>query len=465
MKTHLESRTRQSGLTYVAVIITLIIVGTMLAAYLKMVSVQNQSTMRSQAWNRTVPVLEAGVEEALAHLNKNAAADSGGTFTLNLTADGWASTGDGGWYKIGQLGDDYYYTEITQFVAGNYYPFIQSTGYVKQLPTLSMKTKSGPFMAAVSLNQLLSSEYVKRTVICNTTNVPTFTKALVAKHGIDMNGNGVFVDSFDSSNPLYSTNKRWDWNKHRDHGDIASNDTITNAINIQNANIWGSVATGPHGTVSVGSQGCVGDAAFQANSANRGKIQAGHSTDDMNIDIPDVVMPSGSAGWVPPTGGSGYQYIFGTSGDYRVSGTINGNILVTAPNVRLRVDGGWSFSGQKAMTIGTNGSIKIYLNCASADITGQGIINSSGTANQCYIFGTPTLRTLSMGGNGETTCVLYAPNADVTFHGGGNSDQDFSGAAVVNSIKLTGHYSFHYDEALPRMGLYRGYVITSWNEK
>ncbi len=469
MKTSISSRRAQSGSTYMTVVITTIIVGAMLAAYLKMISVQNQFTMRSQAWNRSVPVLEAGVEEAMAHLNRNASPDASGNFNVNLVSDGWAVDPNGGWFKVGNIGDDYYHTRITSFTpggTGGNFPFIESVGYVKQLPTFSLNRGTGPFLAAISLQDLTSAGYTKRAVLAGTTNVPTFTKALVARRGIDMNGNGVFVDSFDSSNTNFSTNKRWVWSKHRANGDIASNDTITNTISIQNANIWGRVATGPHGTVSIGSQGCVGDAAWQANSANRGKIQPGYSTDDMNVQFPEVVLPAGSGSWSAPSGGGGYSMVLDTpNGNYRVwSGNVNGKILVNAPNVRLRVDSGWNFNGQDFLEIRTNASIKIYLNCPTADITGQGIVNSSGTANQCYIFATSALRTLDMGGNGETTCVLYAPYTDVTFHGGGSSDQDFSGAAIVNSIRLTGHYSFHYDEALGRIGLYRGYSLTSWNE-
>ena len=148
MKTHVQSHAARKGFTYATVVVTMIVIGTMLAAYLKMVAVQNQSTVRSQAWNRTVPVLEAGVEEALAHLNHNASPDSAGVFlTTGLGSDGWANTIDGGWYKIGELDGDYYYTKITKFVGGTYYPFIQSTGYVRQLPTFALKTQFGPFLA------------------------------------------------------------------------------------------------------------------------------------------------------------------------------------------------------------------------------------------------------------------------------------------------------------------------------
>jgi len=62
MKTRVSTHRRTRAFTYLTVVITMIVVGLMLAAYLKLVSVQNQFSVRSQTWNRSVPVLEAGVE-------------------------------------------------------------------------------------------------------------------------------------------------------------------------------------------------------------------------------------------------------------------------------------------------------------------------------------------------------------------------------------------------------------------
>src|SRR5204863_257379 len=112
------------------------------------------------------------------------------------------------------------------------------------LPAFAWKRSSGPFLAASLLE---SGYYGKRMVVCTVTNNPTFTKAIVARHGIDMNGNNVFTDSYDSGNPLYNVNGRWNEGRRRDHGDVASNDTATNIISLGNAEVWGRVATGPNG--------------------------------------------------------------------------------------------------------------------------------------------------------------------------------------------------------------------------
>src|SRR5690606_24725761 len=67
-----------SALTVILVIV--VVIGVTLASYLGLVANQNLSIQRSQAWNSGIPIAEAGIEEALAHLNRN------GT---NRIGDGW----------------------------------------------------------------------------------------------------------------------------------------------------------------------------------------------------------------------------------------------------------------------------------------------------------------------------------------------------------------------------------------
>lgn len=459
MKTNISPQARRRGMTYATVIVTFVVMGTVLAAYLKTVGVQNQLSVRSQTWNRSVPVLEAGVEEAMAHLNKNGSPDAAGNVDLTkLATDGWWAGGGsptGPWYKFNWVGSDFYFVSISSWNGNTAtFPMINSTGYVRQLPAYSFK-RGGPFFLAASAY----SGYSARVVNCTTTNNPTFSKGIVARFGINMNGNNVTVDSYDSGNTSKSTDGRWDPSKRGDKGDVASNDTITNTINVGNANIYGRVATGPNGTVYIGPNGRVGSLNWHA-TGNNGRIEPGWSTDDMNVEFPDVVLPAGSFGWVPPASTTL------TSGDYRVAGNWSGQILIRSnSNVRIRIDGALNLSGQDGITIEQNANVKIYLNGSSSQITGKGIINTAGTPNQCYIFGTSNLRSLDIGGNGEMTAVVYAPYASMKLHGSGSGDQDFSGALVANDFTFTGHYNVHYDEALGRNGLWRGFTITSWNEK
>src|SRR5438477_7070151 len=79
MKIGLQTQTQGSVL--LVTLLTSVILGIGLASYLSLVSSQNYSTMRSLAWNAATPLAEAGIEEALTHLNDD----------TNLAANNWTS--------------------------------------------------------------------------------------------------------------------------------------------------------------------------------------------------------------------------------------------------------------------------------------------------------------------------------------------------------------------------------------
>jgi hypothetical protein len=91
-------------------------------------------------------------------------------------------------------------------------------------------------------------------------------------------------------------------------------------------------------------------------------------------------------------------------------------------------------------------------------------MNAGGFAGNFIVYCAPSVTSFTLNGNGEFTGVLVAPNAAITMNGGGNSAQDFTGALMVNSVRMNGHFNFHYDEALGRMPGNGRALITSWNE-
>ena len=468
MKTTVSLTARKRGFTYATVILTLIIVGGTLASYLHLVAHQNQQTMRSQAWNRSVAVIEAGIEEALAHLNKNAAPDSTGAFDLTgMATDGWSPNGAGGWVKTNSIGDDYYSVTITQFApgmqAGNYYPFINAEGYVKQLPTFASRSLVGPFLAAIAGDSFSTlPQFIKRNVLCTTTNVPSFTKGLVAKEFIDLNGNNIRTDSYDSRYHEWSDNGKYpknDPSKQRDNGDIGCNGLV---IDIGNADIYGRARTGPGGAVLFNNNGSVGDKAWHA-GGNTG-IKPGWFSDDMNLELPNVEMPF-TAG-IPPLQGvwvDGIRYDYVLDNGQYATATLDGKVLVRG-NAKLYVRNSINMTGQEGIWIQSGATLHLYMDGPQANLGGNGVINP-GVSTNFYYFGSANNTSVSLAGNGEFSGIMYAPNAAWTGNGGGNGAMDFCGAGVFKSVTLNGHYSFHYDEALPTVGTYRGYVITSWNEQ
>src|SRR5437660_2806814 len=65
-----------------------VIVGILIGSYLSLLQNQHLSVARGQAWNAALVVAEAGIEEAMAHLNS-------GVSTNNLAVNSWLSLGGG----------------------------------------------------------------------------------------------------------------------------------------------------------------------------------------------------------------------------------------------------------------------------------------------------------------------------------------------------------------------------------
>jgi hypothetical protein len=427
-----RNQLRGSTLTVSAVMTG--VIGVALVGYLRLISVQQNMLNRAQSWNFAMPIAEAGVEEALSHLHNYAHGS-------NLIGDGWGISSGNLYFKSNYLGSDNF--ETTILANGSFAPVtITSRGSV-QLPP--------------------SANVIQRTIQVIATRNSMFPKGMVAKGQIDFSGNNVMTDSFDSEDPFYSNNGKYDPNKAKDHGDVGTNSGLVNSINDGNANIHGNAATGPGGTVAIGPNGAIGDADW--NRFHSG-IQPGHVTDDMNVSFPDVTLPytSGSAPGSGRVNGVNYDYALGAGAYYMSSLSMSGqkNMVVTN-KATLVVGGSFSMSGNAKIVITNGGSLKLYVN-GSADIGGNGVANYTGNATNFFFYGGTNCTSLKFSGNGEFTGAIYAPNAAFTLGGGGNNSTDFIGASVTSTVKMNGHFNFHYDEALGRYGAQSEFIVTSWRE-
>lgn len=413
-------------------LVTVGVIGMYLTAHLNLVSNQNISTMRSLQWNSAIATAEAGIEEALTQLYYNPVVRS-----LN----GWALT-DGAYTKERVIGEEKYVTTIST----NFSPVIISKAYVRK-----------PF----------SSDFLNppRTIRVTVTNAALWGKGMVAKGKIDLNGNSISTDSFDSSDPNYSTNGQYDPNKIKDNGDVATNSTLTDSLNTGSAQIYGRASTGPNGTITIGSSGSIGSTTWH--QGNNLGIESGWSSDDMNVNFPDVQVPF-NGGALTPVGGlvglTNYTYVL-TSGNWQMSSLSmsSSDRMIVMGDAVLYVTGNVSISGQAFIYVPTNGTLRMYVAGTDASISGKGVVNTPGNATNFYYFGLPSNKTISMSGNAAFTGSMYSPSAALTLGGGGNNSYDFIGATVTDSVTMNGHFNFHYDEALGK-AMSRGLTITSWNE-
>jgi hypothetical protein len=396
-------------------LVTATILGITLGSYMLLARSQNLNVVRSQAWNASLAIAEAGVEEALAHLNP------GATTNGDRTANGWGSA-VGGFF--GPVSREFTNSSYQVKFTDQRFPVIYSTGNVV-VPLLSAT--------------------LTRVVRVETTNAPMFNAALVGIDGITMNGNSLFTDSYDSTNPDLSNNGRYDASRASTNGDVAS---MYGVVSVGNANVNGKVMLGSTATSDINANGIV----------------SGGVTYDFNFEFPDVVLPTTT--WLPQSpntakiDGVDYQYVFKNSGDY---------VLTTAPssiyvhphaNVRIRIL--YNASPSVIRVAGQTGKLAIYMHGSTFSMAGNAVVESGVASNFMY-FGMPTNTRVNIGGGATFLGTIYAPSAELRMFGGGATPIDFMGSIVCRSASLSGHYNFHFDEAL-RVPFSRGYVAVSWQE-
>ena len=79
----------------------------------------------------------------------------------------------------------------------------------------------------------------------------SYSFGLVSKTDIDLKGNDVYVDSFDSTDPTKSTDGQYDPAKRQPNGNVTAGRSLTNSVlDSGKANICGIVFVGPSNMTS-----------------------------------------------------------------------------------------------------------------------------------------------------------------------------------------------------------------------
>jgi hypothetical protein len=456
MKIQINKAARTNGNVLVVTLLIAVIIGVTLGSYLTLVDQRSRSVARSQIWNGTMSVTESGIEDGLALLNKFSGSPNVTNWAGTCTSDGWANLG-GNVYHLTRYMDAAHTTYYEVYITNaNNAPILRSTGYVP-----------GPAW--------LSGGQMSRTVIFQTKIDALFNVCMASLGAIDLKGNGIASDSFDSSDPSYPG--YWTNTIRKAGGDIVTNNTLTNSVlSVGNANIAGHVTTGPNGSITIGPNGSVGSLAWV--DAPTYGIEPGWSGNDLNVVFKDIILPAVSwlnAGGVG-TGGSGvapdgktYGHVFTVPGDqyYRVT---DSQTIYVGTNVQLRLNITTpNFNPNEIFVAGAGayaGSMIGYLNGPPGQSCTLGTEDrtESGLAKNLAFLGLPNCTSVSYKGNGDFTGVIYANHADFQLAGGGSGIIDFIGSSVTLTVQMNGHYHFHYDESLKKAIFDTGYVGINWRE-
>ena len=420
-------RQEQSGSVLMVALVIGLILGITLASYLLLMSHQNRMVVRGQAWNHALALAEAGVEDALAQLNR-----SFGTNNSRGGINGWVGLAKG----PASLG-------TPRTLSGGSYTATISAG----MPVISATGR-----VAVAN----SSQVIERRLRVMTTTKAAFRAAMAAKRGIVFSGNNIRVDSYDSGDPNHSTpNGKYDPATSKAGGDIASTEGF---IDVGNADIKGKLYTGPvnAGQYYVGPGGSVGDLNF----AGPG-IQTGWYFNDFNMDFTPVSEPY-ATGLPPDSGGSTNLWLLGNA-EYKYDGNFSANsgkIIYVAGRATVYVTGTFDMKGK--IIIAPGASLKLYVGGLYGRMNE---VNTDGNAFRFQYYGLPTNASVSWGGNDEYVGTVYAPQATLKMGGGGSNPYHYQGSCVVDSVALNGHFSFHYDENLRKKGPQSGYAVCLWEEE
>ncbi|OIQ95010.1 hypothetical protein GALL_230240 [mine drainage metagenome] len=456
-----QSLSSEKGSILIVALLLCAIIGISLASYIKLGKSVLDEANRSLYANASMNLAEEGLEEALYSLNQQVQNSS-----YSWTGAGWTISG----------------SDVLRAFTG--FTFDQkTTGEVRV--RIYNYSSTNPRVVARSTVTLggTTSPVIEKWVMIQLSKASKFDNGLVAKNSITFSGNNASVDSWNSdpdNNPAtpaipYSSSVA------HDAGGIGSISVSVSAVLVNNANIWGYVATGG-AAPSVGSNGLIGPFGTPSGTVVASRVSTDFTANFDAVSVPTqtpISIPAiTSTTSLPRAGDSpasdGKYYYTAPQIDFnnqtlsiakRTGDTVSPNVVLILTDTSDSIDIG---GGSGEIAIQTGATFSVY---APGDISiaGNGILNggtTSATANQpiaMQIWGTaPTgsSQNIQIAGNGVLSAVLYAPQGNLKINGNG----DVLGSMVANNVSVTGNAAFHYDESLANFGGGNPFRVSLWNE-
>lgn len=460
-----RSRSSRRGSVLIAALIFCAIIAVSLVSFLRLSTQSAQLAYRSFYAGAAMNVAETGLEQAMWAVNKRLAGDTG-----VWSAHNWSVQSNGTVRRTINLGT----------LSGG------ATAQVKVLVSNANLVGANPFILARSIVTPPTGEPIERWINIKLQKRSRFSTGLVAKDMIKFSGNNASVDSYDSRRGAYTASS---FANRFDRGTAGSASVEVNTFNLGNADIWGYavIGTSDYSGLSVGNNGVVGP--FGSTSVNYDHVRT-----DFTANFDDEAHPAAYSGTgtynitaiknnatlpratdlpkIETSGGVTTATYYYNIGSITLSGSDTLNI---AGNVVIRMTSSTgetiSVTGNGAIAIADSTtllptSLNIYTQ-SDVKIAGNGV-SHNGKPSAFMIWGTrpqsnSNVQSITVNGNGVLSGVVYAPNANISLHGGGNSGNVY-GAMIGKTVTVTGNSAFHYDEALAELDSGEPFGMTEWNE-
>jgi uncharacterized protein with PQ loop repeat len=415
MKTYRTQNSERASALLVVMLITGILTF-LVSSYLILTVSQNKLVTRSLCWNTAMPIAEAGIEEALAHVHKN---------PTNFANDGWSKSGTN-------------YSMQHWIGSNNYSVTIGTQGMMMTITSTGNAWRQ-------------DTNYLSRTVQLSAEIWNFQQVGLVAR--IVTFGGDFTADSYDSSDSNFSTGGQYDPHKNSDKALVG---TAGAAFSMGgNSSVKGYVADGVGQTpVAPTGSASVGDLSYHQKGAQTMPLL--HSTNGYTITAPDVQVPYTDGIAPAPGTNNGTYYNYVLSGGRYMAGNVDsvGNattMVVTKPSV-LYVTTNLQLH---SITFLPGAHLNLYV--AMQTLTFSPVL-IGGTAAQFTVLGLPSCKGMTT--TSDFTGVIYAPEMDLV--AAGNSA--IYGAVLAASFTCHGTFDFHFDFATSKSWITDPVTILSWAE-
>jgi hypothetical protein len=433
------SRLRRGSVLIIAMLVAALI-ALVLGSYLSLGLSTARFASRTFYSNASFNLAEAGAEEAVWSFNR----------LTNGASDGWtawSNDGTNAWQKFDGFTFGASATGSVKVYVENYLPPAGSVILPKVIALASVNPG-----ADAPVTKMLELTLSRRS---------HFASGLVAQDSITFNGNNASVDSWNSgsaTSPVaYSATAR------NDHGSVASMSVQTTAMLVNQADIWGYVATGGSAP-QVGVNGSIRGATTPVGV----QIDPSRVSTDFCINLDSVTAPSGGT-TIAPISGTTTLGTLGTTTSWQCTSiSLQGSqVLTILGQVTLVLTAG---SGSQALDL--EGSATIHIPAGSSlALYVEGDVKIAGKATlgndniqpiSCQFWGTngtAGAQSIELTGNGALVSVVYAPDAVVKLDGNG----DMMGSVIAYDIIVAGNAAYHYDESLASYGD-AGFGVSKWRE-